>query len=127
MRLLKVDTALLSPGLIDVTHIVLRQDAEFFGPLLQVIRVTDFDAAITEANKTSYGLSAGLLSDDQEEYQKFYKEIRAGIINWNAPTTGASSAAPFGGIGHSGNHRPSAFYAADYCAYPVASVEGKMP
>ena len=37
--------------------------------------------------------------------------------------TGASGAAPFGGIGDSGNHRASAFYAADYCAYPVASVE----
>jgi succinylglutamic semialdehyde dehydrogenase len=37
--------------------------------------------------------------------------------------TGASSAAPFGGIGASGNHRPSAYYAADYCAYPVASLE----
>lgn len=127
MRLLKVDTALLSPGLIDVTHIPVRQDSEFFGPLLQVIRVADFDAAIEEANKTSYGLSAGLLSDKQEDYQKFYKEIRAGVINWNTPLTGASSAAPFGGIGHSGNHRPSAFYAADYCAYPVASLEGKMP
>jgi len=40
-----------------------------------------------------------------------------------APITGASSAAPFGGIGESGNHRASAYYAADYCAYPVASVE----
>ncbi|MCP3291861.1 aldehyde dehydrogenase family protein, partial [Aeromonas hydrophila] len=49
--------------------------------------------------------------------------IRAGIVNWNKPITGASSAAPFGGIGASGNHRASAYYAADYCAYPVASVE----
>ena len=45
-----------------------------------------------------------------------------GVINWNKPTNGAPSSAPFGGIGLSGNHRPSAFYAADYCAYPVTSV-----
>ena len=50
-----------------------------------------------------------------------------GVINWNRPTNGASSAAPFGGVGLSGNHRPSAYYAADYCAYPVASSEMDQP
>ena len=57
------------------------------------------------------------------DWQHFFKRIRAGIVNWNKPITGASSAAPFGGVGASGNHRASAYYAADYCAYPVASVE----
>lgn len=56
----------------------------------------------------------------------FFKQIRAGIVNWNKPITGASSAAPFGGIGASGNHRASAYYAADYCAYPVSSVEAEQ-
>ena len=46
-------------------------------------------------------------------------------VNWNRQTTGASSAAPFGGVGDSGNHRASAYYAADYCAYPVASMEAR--
>jgi succinylglutamic semialdehyde dehydrogenase len=68
-------------------------------------------------------LSAGLLADSEADYQHFYGRIRAGIVNWNKPITGASSAAPFGGIGASGNHRASAYYAADYCAYPVSSVE----
>ena len=101
-----------------------------FGPLLQLIRVPDFTAAITEANNTRYGLSAGLLSDEKSEYEEFYRNIHAGIVNWNAPLTGASSAAPFGGIGCSGNFHPSAYYAADYCTYPVASIEApqvKMP
>ena len=53
--------------------------------------------------------------------------MRAGVVNWNRPTTGASSSAPFGGIGGSGNHRPSAFYAADYCAFPVAGLEAPNP
>jgi succinylglutamic semialdehyde dehydrogenase len=116
--------AMLSPGLIDVSSVKDRPDEEFFGPLLQVIRVADFDAAIAEANHTKYGLSAGLLSDSRALYERFYREIRAGVVNWNRATTGASGSLPFGGVGLSGNHRPSGYYAADYCSYPVASLEG---
>ncbi|MGB1271301.1 MAG: aldehyde dehydrogenase family protein, partial [Endozoicomonas sp.] len=93
--------------------------------LLQVIRYLDFDSALSQANNTRFGLSAGLLSEDPDEYQRFLQRIRAGIVNWNRPITGASSAAPFGGPGDSGNHRPSAYFAADYCAFPVASVESE--
>ncbi|MGF6690014.1 succinylglutamic semialdehyde dehydrogenase [Metapseudomonas resinovorans] len=117
--------ALLTPGILDVTAVVDRPDEEFFGPLLQVIRYRDFDAAITEANATQYGLAAGLLSDSAERYQQFLIESRAGIVNWNKQLTGAASSAPFGGVGASGNHRASAYYAADYCAYPVASLESE--
>ena len=114
--------AFLTPGLIDMSFAE-RLDEEIFGPVLQLVRVRNFDEAIVEANKTKYGLAAGLLSDSIEEYEEFFKRVRAGIVNWNTQLTGASSAAPFGGIGKSGNNRPSAFYAADYCAYPVASLE----
>ncbi len=122
--------AMLTPGILDVTPLKDRPDTEIFGPLLQVIRVPDFDAAIREANRTRYGLCAGLLSDNRALYDQFYESARAGLINWNRPLTGASSALPFGGIGHSGNHRPSGSWAADYCSYPVASLEAaelKMP
>ena len=115
--------AFLGPGLIDVTDVADRPDDEIFGPVLQVIRVPDFDAALAEANATRFGLAAGLISDDSDQYRRFRRHIRAGIVNWNRPTTGASSSAPFGGVGLSGNHRPSAWYAADYCAYPVAGLE----
>ena len=114
---------LLSPALIDVTYVKDRDDEELFGPLLQLIRVKDFDAAIAEANNTRFGLAAGLLSDDRALYDRFYRQAKAGVINWNRPLTGASSALPFGGVGESGNHRPSAFFAADYCSYPIASLE----
>ncbi len=117
------NAALLTPGIIDVTAVSERPDEEFFGPLLQVIRYADFAAAIAEANNTQYGLAAGLLSDSAERYQQFWLESRAGIVNWNKQLTGAASSAPFGGVGASGNHRASAYYAADYCAYPVASLE----
>ncbi len=115
--------AFLSPGLIDVSKISDRADEEVFGPLLQVIRVGDLDEAIAEANNTRFGLAAGLISDDHAVYEEFHAGVRAGVVNWNRPTTGASSAAPFGGVGLSGNHRPAAYYAADYCAWPVASLE----
>ncbi|QDV42104.1 N-succinylglutamate 5-semialdehyde dehydrogenase [Stieleria neptunia] len=115
--------ALVRPGLIDVTGMDDRIDEEVFGPLLQVIRVADFDAAIEEANRTAYGLSASLLSDDRERFDAFRKRIRAGVVNWNQATIGASGRLPFGGLGASGNHRPSGYFAADYCSDASAMLE----
>ncbi len=115
----------LTPGVIDVTSITDLPDEEYFGPLLQVIRFNEFEQAVERANQTRFGLAAGLFSRHADRYEQFLLASRAGIVNWNKPLTGASSAAPFGGIGDSGNHRPSAFYAADYCAYPVASLESE--
>jgi succinylglutamic semialdehyde dehydrogenase len=116
----------LTPALIDVTDIADRPDEELFGPVLQMVRVKDFDVAIAEANNTRFGLVASLVGGDPEMYDRFWKTIRAGVINWNKPTNGAPSTAPFGGVGLSGNHRPSAYYAADYCAYPVTSSEASV-
>jgi succinylglutamic semialdehyde dehydrogenase len=113
----------LTPGIIDVTALDDRPDIELFGPILQVVRADNFDAAMIEANNTRYGLSASLITQTPDLYNRFWANARAGIVNWNKPTNGASSGAPFGGIGWSGNHRPSAYYAADYCAYPVVSNE----
>lgn len=116
----------LTPGIIDMSDTAERSDIELFGPVLQIFRVDSFEDAIAEANNTRYGLSASLISSDPQLYDGFWANIRAGIVNWNRPTNGASSAAPFGGIGWSGNHRPSAYYAADYCAYPVVSAEAEQ-
>lgn len=121
------DRPFLSPALIDVTGLSARPDEEIFGPVLQIIRVADFDAAITEANNTRFGLSASLVSGSPDLYDRFWGNVRAGVVNWNRPTNGAPSNAPFGGVGLSGNHRPSAYYAADYCAYPVVSSEADQP
>lgn len=115
----------LQPGIVDVSKALNLPDEECFGPLLQVFWVEDMNTAIDLANSTRYGLSAGLLSDDESDWQYFLPRMRAGIINFNRPTTGASGAAPFGGVGASGNFRPGAFYAADYCAYPVASMSSE--
>ena len=122
MQRVEEGTSLLSPALIDVTGLTL-EDEEFFGPLLKIHRYADWDDAIALANDTRYGLSAGLIGGERADWDDFLLRIRAGIVNWNRQTTGASGDAPFGGIGDSGNHRPSAYYAADYVSYPVASME----
>jgi succinylglutamic semialdehyde dehydrogenase len=113
----------VSPAILDVSAARDLPDEEHFGPLAQIVRYDRFETAIEQANDTAFGLSAGLLADDEAQWTHFQRAIRAGIVNWNRPTNGASSAAPFGGIGRSGNQRPSAYYAADYCSYPMASVE----
>ncbi|WP_133129264.1 succinylglutamate-semialdehyde dehydrogenase [Legionella yabuuchiae] len=123
MSLISEQSALLSPGIVDMTPVTDLFDEEIFAPFVQVYRYRDFEHALELANQTQYGLAAGILSDSFERYQQFYRTIRAGLINWNRPTTGAASNLPFGGVGHSGNHRPSAWFAADYCAYPISSLE----
>lgn len=122
-RLVKPGTSLLTPGIVELTEAHDIADEEVFGPLLGVWRYDDFAQAIHLANATRYGLSCGLISPDRELFDRLLLEARAGIVNWNKPLTGAASSAPFGGTGASGNHRPGAWYAADYCAWPMASLE----
>jgi len=126
----EIDTAqgaaFLRPSLIDVTGCDVP-DAEIFGPVLQLIRVDDWDGAITQANNTRFGLAAGLISDDKSLWDNFRQRVRAGVVNFNRPTTGAASFLPFGGPGMSGNHNPGAYYAADFCAWPMASQVAEQP
>lgn len=121
-----VSKPFIQPGLIDVTGVSGIVDEECFGPLLQIQWVDDLEAAVEIANNTRYGLSAGLLSDNASAWDYFYPRINAGIVNFNRPLTGASGSAPFGGVGASGNFRPGAYYAADYCAYPIASMSSQV-
>ncbi len=122
VRGLAVDGAFVTPAILDVEGRN-APDEEIFAPVLQVRRADSFEQAIDLANATCFGLSAGLVSDDPARWETFLNRSRAGVVNWNRPTTGAAGSMPFGGLGESGNHRPSAYYAADYCAYPVASFE----
>lgn len=117
--------AMLTPGLIDVTDIPAadRPDEELFGPLLQVIYVDDFEVALVEANATNYGLAASLLSQDAEQIALFKQRIHAGIVNINTTTTGASAKLPFGGLGHSGNHRPAGYHNAQSVAHAIGMIE----
>ena len=116
----------LTPALIDMTGLPKAPDEEIFGPVLQLWRERDLGAAIARANATRFGLSAAMLGGTAEQFARFRAGIRAGVVNWNRATNGASSALPFGGLGDSGNLRPSAYYAADYCAHPVGGMEAPV-
>ncbi|WP_139852905.1 succinylglutamate-semialdehyde dehydrogenase [Acinetobacter pullicarnis] len=123
LKALRDNSSLLRPGILELTDVTDVPDEEYFGPLTMIYRYDDFDEALRLANATRFGLALGLVSTDRALFERLLLEARAGIVNWNKPLTGASSAAPFGGVGASGNHRASAFYAADYCAWPMASLE----
>ena len=120
------DLPFVSPAIIDVTHATERPDVELFGPLLQVVQVADFDAAIAEAGATHFGLSAALVGGSPEQFDRFWSSISAGIINWNRTTHATSPGAPMAGVGMSGNARPGGSYSADRMAYPVASSESEQ-
>lgn len=111
----------VTAGVIDITEANDVPDEELFGPLMQIIRVDTFEESLQRANDTRYGLSGGLVSDDDALWLRAHAEMKVGILNRNRPTAGASGAMPFGGPGLSGNFRPGAYYAADYCAWPQAS------
>lgn len=117
---MRCEGAFFHPLLMDMTDAQEPEDEEIFAPVLQIWRVADLDQAIARANASRFGLSGGVISADPAVWARAQGEMRAGVLNWNRPTTGASSSMPFGGPGLSGNARPSAYYAADYCAFPLA-------
>jgi succinylglutamic semialdehyde dehydrogenase len=100
-------------------------DVEVFGPLVRVCIVDSLDEAIAQANATRFGLAASIFTTDEGAQQRFLHEVRAGCININTGTAGASSKLPFGGLGLSGNHRPAGAFSLDYCGYPVGTMVEK--
>jgi succinylglutamic semialdehyde dehydrogenase len=127
----KHDLALpfIRPTLINMQHIHSNndKDEEIFAPVLKCYFYNSFEQAIQLANKTRYGLVLSLFSKNPEKWRQFYQESRAGLIHFNRPTTGASSLQPFGGVGLSGNFRPTGFFAIDSTAYPVSSIISSEP
>ncbi len=120
----------ITPGLLEVDRFTKGPDpkddpgcdAEFFGPLMRVCVVSSLDEAIEQANATRYGLAAAVFTKDQKSIDRVLHEVRAGCVNANTGTAGASGKLPFGGLGWSGNHRPAGAFSLDYTAYPVASL-----
>jgi succinylglutamic semialdehyde dehydrogenase len=117
----------LSPGIVRVDRFTngvdgAGADIEVFGPLLRLSITDSFDDALAQANATRFGLAAAIFTKDAQTIDQFFGGMRAGCVNVNTGTAGASSKLPFGGIGLSGNHRPAGAYSLDYCAYPVAGM-----
>ncbi|MBM4108436.1 MAG: aldehyde dehydrogenase family protein [Phycisphaerae bacterium] len=112
----------LAPGVVRVERFSRDDDEEVFGPLLQVAVVGSLDEALEQANATRFGLAASIFTRDGPATARFLAEARAGCLNVNTGTAGASGRLPFGGLGLSGNHRPAGAFSLDSCAYPVASL-----
>lgn len=103
------------------------QKTEIFGPNVAFIKVRDFDQTLEMVNSSGFGLVMALFTQNENLYKKSLIDAKVGILNWNRTTNGASSKLPFGGMGKSGNDRPSGHFAIQYCAIPVATLEDKTP
>ncbi|MBE8221616.1 MAG: aldehyde dehydrogenase family protein [Bdellovibrionales bacterium] len=99
------------------------QNRELFSPQVSLYKVKDFDHASSIINSSGFGLVASLFSNDKVLHNKAFLDWKVGLLNINRATTGASSRLPFGGLGKSGNHRPSAHFAVQYCTTPVALLK----
>jgi acyl-CoA reductase-like NAD-dependent aldehyde dehydrogenase len=85
---------------------------EIFGPILSIIRVPDYDAAIMAANQTRFGLSASIFTRDVNLAFRAMRDLEAGIVYVNAGTIGAETHLPFGGWKGTGNGHREAGHAA---------------
>ena len=120
---LDCDGWFLSPGIMQVQRFDIMTDEEVFGPLVQIAIASDDDDAIAQANASQFGLAAAVFTANEERWKRISPHIRAGCINWNVGTAGASSRLPLGGLGRSGNNRPAGAMSLEYCAAPIAQLE----
>jgi succinylglutamic semialdehyde dehydrogenase len=97
--------------------------SEIFGPNVAIMQTKDFDETMNIVNSTGYGLVLALFSKNRSLYEEAVFKANVGLLNWNRTTNGASSKLPFGGTGKSGNDRPSAHFAVQYCSVPMANLE----
>jgi len=87
---------------------------EIFGPVLSVIPVDDYPAAVTALNQTRYGLSSSIFTTDANVAFRAMRDFETGIVYINAGTTGAETHLPFGGWKETGNgHREAGHVALD--------------
>jgi succinylglutamic semialdehyde dehydrogenase len=112
---------------VDASRKSVFQQTELFAPAVAIAPVREAEEAVAQANITQYGLVASVFTRDRALYEKLWDGLEFGLINWNKSTVGASSRLPFGGLKKSGNHFPTALFAANYCAFPVASLEVAEP
>jgi succinylglutamic semialdehyde dehydrogenase len=100
------------------------QRDELFGPDVALYAVDSDEEALAVANDSRFGLCASVYTASRERFERLAQGLRAGVVNWNSPTVGASGKLPFGGVGDSGNHRPAGIFSSLYCAWPMAVSYG---
>ncbi len=95
--------ALMEPTVVDqVPRDAAMVVKESFGPLAPILRVSDLEDAITVANSTRYGLSAGIVTDRLKDATRAIKRLRSGNVNVNEVPGYRIEKSPFGGIKDSG-------------------------
>ena len=106
----------LAPALFTDTRPDMRINREeIFGPVASVIKVADYDEALSVANDTSFGLSAGIATTSLKHATHFKRNAEAGMVMVNLPTAGVDYHVPFGGRkGSSFGPREQGRYAAEF-------------
>lgn len=121
-RALPGDGWFVTPGVLRAPRFERATDREVFGPVVRISVADGIDDAIDQANATDFGLAASVFTRSEGVVRAAMARLRAGCINVNCGTAGASGKLPFGGLGRSGNLRPAGAAMIDACAYPVASM-----
>jgi len=88
------------------------EQEEIFGPLLSVVRVPDYEAAVRTATGVRYGLSSSIFTSDTNTAFRAMRDFDTGIVYVNAGTIGAETHLPFGGTKATGNGHREAGHAA---------------
>ncbi len=89
--------------------------------------VDSVDEGLARLDDTDYGLVASVFTRERSVYERAARELRVGLLNWNATTVGASSKLPFGGVKRSGNDRPAGAASTLYTTFPQANLEVAEP
>jgi aldehyde dehydrogenase (NAD+) len=87
----------------DVTEDMDCFQEEIFGPVVTIVKASDFEHALHLANASPYGLSSAIYTNDRLEAYRYKTGIKAGMTGINNSTTGAEAHLPFGGVKGSGN------------------------
>ena len=106
----------LRPALFTETSSAMRINREeVFGPVVSVVRVRDYDEALSLANDTEFGLSAGIATTSLKHATHFKRHVQAGMVMVNLPTAGVDYHVPFGGR-HKSSYGPreQGRYAAEF-------------
>jgi aldehyde dehydrogenase (NAD+) len=106
----------MAPALVtDTTNAMRINREEVFGPVVSVIRVKDYDEALSVANDTEFGLSAGICTTSLKHAHHFRANAQAGMVMVNLPTAGVDYHVPFGGTkGSSFGPREQGRHAAEF-------------
>ena len=116
----------LTPTLfVDTTNAMRINREEIFGPIASVIRVKDYDEALSVANDTEFGLSAGICTTSMKHARHFQSNAQSGLTMVNLPTAGLDYHVPFGGTKASSyGPREQGRYAVEFYTTSKTSYSG---